>query len=281
MKTPPLDILAYVILRLYSRIFAYPIFKRFNLLLFHCGLRGLGLLNFANSNSSGEQHFLRRFLKNFQQPVVVDIGAHHGNFASEVFFARSTARIFALEPHPTSVKKLLDKFHMNSQIRIYQIAAGEKSGEALLFDYQSSDGSEHASLVPGIIEEVHGSAAIAHKVAVTTLDEFCISNDICYIDLLKIDAEGNELTILSGATTMLLGGKIGAILFEFNEMNVYSRSFFRDFWKLFDQYDLFRLLPTSLLPIQQYHPLHCELFAYQNIVAILRRTEGNHVKITC
>lgn len=63
--------------------------------------------------------------------------------------------------------------------------------------------------------------------------------------------------------------KIKAIHFEFNEMNVHSRAFFRDFWNLLDGYRFYRLLPNEMLEIKTYHPLYCEVFAYQNIVAIL------------
>ena len=49
-------------------------------------------------------------------------------------------------------------------------------------------------------------------------------------------------------------------------MNVISRRFFKDFWDFLPEYDFFRLLPEGVLPLVQYVPSHCEIFAYQNIV---------------
>jgi len=75
--------------------------------------------------------------------------------------------------------------------------------------------------------------------------------------------------VLRGGIKTLKKKKIKAIHFEFNEMNVVSRCFFRDFWKILDQYKFYRLLPNGMLEIRNYTPLSCEIFAYQNIVAIL------------
>jgi len=65
-------------------------------------------------------------------------------------------------------------------------------------------------------------------------------------------------------------GKIKAIHFEFNEMNLASRTCFRDFWSLLSNYDFFRLLSSGMIKIDKYSPVQTEIFAYQNIVAILK-----------
>lgn len=76
--------------------------------------------------------------------------------------------------------------------------------------------------------------------------------------------------VLQGAIKCLERKKIAAIHFEFNEMNVASRCYFRDFWKILDGFNFYRLLPNGMIEIKNYSPLHCEIFAYQNIVAILK-----------
>lgn len=90
---------------------------------------------------------------------------------------------------------------------------------------------------------------------------------IDYIDLLKIDAEGNELEILKGSSNLLKEGRIGYIFFEFNEMNIISRVFFRDFYKLLSNYEIYRLLPKGLILLKDC-PVETELFAFQNILAM-------------
>lgn len=140
-----------------------------------------------------------------------------------------------------------------------------------LYDYAEKDGSSHASLFESVITEIHASPSnVFHDVALTTLDEFIENEKISEIILLKIDTEGNELDILKGAANSISSGIIKAIHFEFNEMNVVSKVFFRDFWKTLEKYKFYRLLPNEMLEIKNYSPLACEIFAYQNIVAILQ-----------
>ena len=84
----------------------------------------------------------------------------------------------------------------------------------------------------------------------------------------KIDVEGNEFSVLRGMKMALLSGKVNAIHFEFNEMNVMSRIFFKDFYDFLTDYQFYRMLQDGLVEIGEYNPLFCEIFAYQNIVAI-------------
>jgi hypothetical protein len=88
---------------------------------------------------------------------------------------------------------------------------------------------------------------------------------------LKIDTEGCELDVLKGFRRYIEGGKVGAVQFEFNEMNVLSRAYFHDFWNLMPGYDFYRLLPGGMIRLEGYVPLFCEIFAFQNIVALRRQ----------
>jgi hypothetical protein len=46
--------------------------------------------------------------------------------------------------------------------------------------------------------------------------------------------------------------------------------FFKDSWDFLPNYDFYRMLPDGLVKIENYSPIFCEIFAYQNIVAKLR-----------
>lgn len=102
----------------------------------------------------------------------------------------------------------------------------------------------------------------------TTIDSFVNEQKINNIDYIKIDTEGNELSILKGATEVLNKNTIKCIHFEFNEMNIYSKSFMNDFSEILINFDLYRLLPTGLIKITDKSILEREFFAYQNIIAI-------------
>ena len=99
----------------------------------------------------------------------------------------------------------------------------------------------------------------------------CKRKKIKEVKFLKIDTEGNELNVLLGAKRLLKENRIETIQFEFNEMNVMSRVFFRDFLELMPDHTFYRLLPAGLLPIGKYSPLTNEIFAYQNVIATLAK----------
>ena len=88
------------------------------------------------------------------------------------------------------------------------------------------------------------------------------------IDLLKIDVEGFELQVLLGAQRMLSEGRIDAIQFEFTQLNVVSRVFVDDFFRLLGTgYTLHRLLPHGLMPMIDKNHWSNEQFGYQNLFA--------------
>ncbi len=254
-------------LSIYRLIFGRRIFYKFNHFIFQCSLRGLGILNYENSKISGEDKFLREFLRGKSSPVVFDVGANEGSYSRKIIEANKSSLIYAFEPHPTTYQRLVANIS-SPGFQAINAAVDYQEGELNLYDYLASDGSSHASLYKEVIEVFHKSESIAHKVRILNLDEFVKTNSLEVIELLKIDTEGNELNVLNGFRKHIISGKINAIHFEFNEMNVASRVFFRDFWLLLQDYHLYRLLPDGLIRIHEYNPLLCELYAYQNIIAL-------------
>lgn len=257
------------IIKVYRYLFARKIFYKLNKLLFRCSLSGLGVLNYESGKVSGEELFLRRYLKNIKDVVVIDVGANVGDYSKKVMEINSSAIIYAFEPHPKSYTKLQmaiesENFHpINS-------AVSDSTEVLTLYDYEILDGSSHASLYRDVIENIHHEKSCKHEVQTISLGEFFIANNIHEVSLLKIDTEGNELKVLMGITEFIESGKIRLIHFEFNEMNVSSRVYFRDFWKMLSNYHLYRLLPSGMIKIEDYRPIYCELYGYQNIVAVLK-----------
>jgi hypothetical protein len=105
-----------------------------------------------------------------------------------------------------------------------------------------------------------------------TLDDYCDINDIEQIDYLKIDVEGHELDVLSGATKMIENKSIDRISFEFGGSNIDTRTYLRDYHNFFDKrgYDIYRILPTAnLYKLGRYRELD-EKFRTTNYVAVDR-----------
>lgn len=256
---------------IYSYIFARKIFVLFNKFLYHISLRGLGIHNNQNSYLTGEKQWLSRYLKNLKNPLVIDVGANIGGYAKDVFEANISSFVYAFEPHPITFRKLNNNI-ANEKLKTFNLGLGNEKGKLELFDYKDNDGSAHASLYKEVITDLHRKGVVSHTVEVVKLDDFFMEYKIDTIDLLKIDTEGNEYNVLLGAEKYLTEKKIKAIHFEFNEMNIISKIYFKNFWDLLIGFEFYRMLPGgNLIRLKKYSPLSCEIYAFQNIVAILKK----------
>lgn len=263
----------YKIANFYANFFANKLFYKWNKLLFHCALRGLGIHNSQTRKRSGEENFLKNLLtqkgssSNF---VVFDVGANVGKYSLYIKKINPNIAIYAFEPHPTTFKKL-EKTALENNFNALNVGCGDSKGTLTIYDYAQNDGSSHASLYKGVMEEIYQKESVATEVEIIPLDPFVEKliqeNKISQIDLLKIDTEGHELAVLKGAKSTLEKGIIKAIHFEFNSMNIISRTFFKDFIDLLPNYQFYRMLPDSLHKIEKYDPIYDEIFAFQNIVA--------------
>lgn len=259
-----------IIIAAYVFLFGRVRFQGLNKLLFRLSLAGLGVLNYKTSRVSGEKSFLENYFRD-KGGVLIDVGANEGNYSLEALGVNQSLNVYSFEPHPITYSSLVRNVASHANVIPINKGMSAKNGVLKLYDYPNKDGSSHASLFQDVITEIHSAGfSVAHEVVIVTLDDFIESENINEISLLKIDTEGNELGVLWGGVKALTGRKIKAIHFEFNEMNVASRVFFRDFWKLLKDYRFYRLLPNEMLEIKTYTPLSCEIFAYQNIVAILK-----------
>lgn len=255
------------LLNLYTKLFCRKIFFKIHFFLFKISLRGIGILNFEKS-INGETFLIKHFLKNKKNPVIFDVGANIGEYSEMAKKINPTSEIYAFEPHPVAFKKLqisANQYRYNN----FQIALGDKNDSVILYDHHENVGSGHASLYKEVIEDLHKDIPSQFLVSMQTLDSFCTDRRISKIDFLKIDVEGNELRVLQGAQSLISQHRIDMIVFEFNEMNLVSRVFLYDFFKILPNYNFFRLLSDGIVEIQ-YSSLH-EISNYQNIFALHKK----------
>lgn len=259
-----------LLFKIYSFLFARSFFYRFNRFLYLASLRSMGMLNSWSSYWSGEKGWVSSYLTKLKEPVVFDIGANIGMYSIMVKNANSNAKVYAFEPHPITFKSLKENLKPYG-CECVNVAVGEEQGSLELYDYASNDGSSHASLYKEVIEGLLNQDSVSHTVDVISIKDFLEEKKIDSIDLLKIDTEGNELKILSACKHLFASKKVKAIHFEITITNIISRSSFKDFWDLLSAYNLYRMLPGGkLLQIKNYEPIFCEIYAYQNIVALLK-----------
>jgi len=259
-----------LIYKVYAYVFGRVVFRKLNMFLYQIALRGLGILNYQGKYLTGEKGWLKKYLKNKKNPIILDVGANIGSYSKDVLESNKNSLVFAFEPHPKTYQNLVSNIQ-NTRFKAFNFGVGDETGKLELYDYDTKDGSSHASLYKDVIKDLHKGNPISHVVDIIKLDNFLSEQNISTIDLLKVDTEGNEFKVLLGCLKTLKEKKIKAIHLEFNEMNIISRVNFKDFWDLLSDYQFHRILPGGeLLPIKNYSPTICEIYAFQNIIAILR-----------
>lgn len=200
----------------------------------------------------GETTAAASFLSGVPSPVIFDGGANFGQWAMEMFtrLAHADPRFFLFEPQ-LACQEVLSKLPMKKTV--VRIALGDQSGEAVISGAAPGHGA--ASLFERHDTYFEDMTAHQERVSVTTLDNFVSRNRIDRVDLLKLDIEGSEIGALRGGEASLRDGIIRVIAFEFGSANIYSRSFFRDFWELLSPhgYRFFRIAPGGrLIRIPEY-----------------------------
>ncbi|ATU67334.1 FkbM family methyltransferase [Piscinibacter gummiphilus] len=253
---------------MYALLLGWPALASLHKGLFYLSGRALGLFNYISPRISGESHVIRTCLADKKSPVVFDVGANEGQWTADVMALEPTARVHAFEPQSRLANRIAAE---QPGVKVNNMALGDAPGTLELGDYAEHAGSQHASLLKGVIDGIHHGAVTYTSVAVGTLDDYCTEHGIDHIDLLKIDVEGFELKVLQGAKRMLAERRLDVIQFEFNEMNVIGGTFLNDFFvSLNDTHLLFRLLPHGLLPLKAGNHWLNEQFVFQNIIAFRR-----------
>jgi FkbM family methyltransferase len=234
--------------------------KRFNQILVRLGNRGLGIGNCENEHWSGEVDFYTRYLSGRTAPMIFDVGANIGRNVEIILGLCPSAQIHAFEPHPKSFTQLAE--HAKGRFYAHPLALGEKPTQLKLYD--SPGESELATFHP--LTKSGEKAYDTFDVSCETIDHFRATHNITKIDLLKIDVEGHELSVLRGARETLAANAIDTIQFEFNDMNVRSRVMMADFRDLLKNFRLYRLLPHGMIELPR-DGFWSEVFCFQNIVA--------------
>lgn len=261
------------VLNIYRFIFCRKLFYGINLHIYKLSLRGIGVLNTGTPKVTGEKYLLESLLPKLNIKTVIDVGANDGGHALLLKKHLPKTKIYACEPHPETFLKLKENTK-DEDVKIFNLGFLNKETKGKLWDFAEDAKLKHtqptstlASLHRDVIEDLYGQKSQYYNVQLTTIDKFAKKHKIDNIDFLKIDTEGSEYQVLRGAANMLSRNKIGIILFEFNEMNVCGRVFFKDFFDLLSNYKLYRLMPNGLFPIRNYSAKIHEIFAFQNIVA--------------
>jgi FkbM family methyltransferase len=138
--------------------------------------------------------------------VIIDIGANTGIYSMLAASKNPKSKIYSFEPINRVFEILEKNIHLNSyypQISASKIALSDYNGIGDMYDLPV----EHM-YTASLNENIHKDRgqkipAIIEKVAVVTFDEFKKNEGISKIDLIKIDVESHEPSVLMGMSDTL------------------------------------------------------------------------------
>ena len=138
---------------------------------------------------------LDRFIENVAgHSSFVDVGANHGIFSLTFCALRSDGRVVAIDPSPIAFEILEKNLNLNSfsQAQARRIACGATPGEVRM--------QRNWHHLQAICNEESDMDAVT--VPMLPLDQICAEANILP-ELVKIDVEGFELSVLQGARRVL------------------------------------------------------------------------------
>lgn len=155
--------------------------------------------------------------------VVVDVGCRWG-FADIWDGLGDRALSVGFDPDTEECARLASMYAGNPHVRVVPSALGAAPGPATL--YRTADPAGW-SVLPTVDDVVARHPGLAggkvegtSTIELTTLDEWCAAEGITGVDVIKIDTQGSELAVLTGAATALEGVRAVEAEVEFNELYV-------------------------------------------------------------
>lgn len=138
--------------------------------------------------------------------LAFDVGGNIGQTVGNLREVFPAARIISFEPVPATYAELRANTRYDGNVQCVQAALGEVPGTAkMTADPLNGQNTLNTSAHPD---------APTVSVPVMVLDQYCAEEGIDRIDLLKIDTEGYEMSVLRGARTLLESGAIRFVLTE-------------------------------------------------------------------
>lgn len=136
--------------------------------------------------------------KGFSPDYILDVGANHGTWTRDTLKVFPNSTYILVEPQ-AHLEKSIQDLRLNSKIYFYPIGLGDKNGILEFAINQSDDSSSFRPSDSKIKGYEFGERV---KVQMKTLDTFLKDQNLPIPELIKIDAEGLDLEVLEGASSI-------------------------------------------------------------------------------
>jgi FkbM family methyltransferase len=136
--------------------------------------------------------------------IVIDVGAYLGIY-SIVAAKLGAHKVISIEPNQKVFQQLRRNLDLNSCtsiVEVYEVAVGAEEAEVSLLTPKNRPFSSAAKILEPGDKKTHNKQNQLLKVSMTTLDALLMGNHD-KVSIIKIDAEGYELSVLRGASSIL------------------------------------------------------------------------------
>lgn len=268
----------YRLKRVLSRVL-FAVLGRRNLVRLARFLLDEARLDVPNVMASNGERLVQRVVLETTTPreiTAFDVGAHVGDWTASLLALADRfgceVLVHAFEPSRTAFERLRQRFGQRpaGRVRWVHAALSDQAGEGVL--HMVGDLALSNSLYPPLDGEPVG----AEHVPLITLDGYCTSEGIDRIELVKIDAEGHDLAILSGASALLSSQRIEVVQFEYNYRWIAARAFLRDAFELLGGfgYRIGKVTPSGIEFYGRWDP-ELETYREANYLACLSERSGD------
>ena len=152
---------------------------------------------------------------------VIDVGANQGQWIGALMELLPISETWIFEPNPEAMKICRARIGELPEVKYFDLALGETDGRAEVHVTASSDFASILQPRTDFLETHYGSNAaqvvLNNQVQVATLDSLVPASRT--VDLLKVDVQGFEQAVLSGARRVLESTR--AVLIEANLQSHY------------------------------------------------------------
>jgi FkbM family methyltransferase len=154
---------------------------------------------------------IKNYLPNLRVNIIFDVGANIGQSAKTYLKKYHAASIYCFEPVDATFRQLQKNLRGHNNIQSFKLALGVANGTGQMI----LDGNSDMFFLLNTAQDVEvNSKSRTEQVDVGTLDSFCGSHNVTSINYLKIDTEGGDFNVLTGAVNMLAKQQIDLVEVE-------------------------------------------------------------------
>lgn len=199
--------------------------------------------------------------------TVFDVGANVGDWTRLALDINPDLRVHSFEPTPAIYERLTQR-GLPDSVTLVPMGLSHTPGEHSIVVPKRDCGMTSLHGRPSLDDCALADETESAIVRLTTADAYIQEAGLDRIDLMKIDVEGHELSVLRGAERSLAAGRIGLIQLEYGGAYIDARAMLLDIFGLLKPhgYRLFKLYANGLRPATGYDP-RFETFRYSNWVA--------------